>query len=185
MIGFKSFSELVRNAAVLRSAGRKLRRGQAGSALVEFALSISLLLTMVFGIVEFGWALYTYQFVNEVARSLTRYAIVRGSSCSSSSTMPNCGFTDTGSTLQTYAQANYVYPGMTMSNLSVTDKWYSPTKNSDGTIKTWTLCASGTGCNGPGYMVQVTVTYPFLLNVPFAPQQTLTVKSSSSMVISQ
>ena len=164
---------------------RRVRRGQSGSALVEFALSGAILITMLFGVIEFGYALYTYQYVNEVARELTRYAIVRGSACSSSSSMPNCGFTDTGATLQTYAQSIYGYPGINTNNLTVATTWYSPVKNSDGTIKSWSACGSGSGCNKPGYMVQVTVTYPFVLNIPFVPQRTMSVSSNSFMVISQ
>src|SRR3974390_2268720 len=182
MIEPKSYPELVKTAPSVR---RGLRGGESGSALVEFAVSASLLLALLFGVIQFGYALYTYQFVNEVAREMTRYAIVRGSSCSASSSMPNCGFTDSGSTLQTYAPSAYAYPGMTMSNLTVTDTWYSPVKNTDGTLNSWSACGSGSGCNKPGYMVKVTVSYPFLLSIPFVPKTTLTVASSSAMVFSQ
>ena len=161
-----------------------MSRDQSGSALVEMVLSAGLLITMLFGVIEFGYALYTYQFVTEVARELTRYAIVRGSACSSSSTMPNCGFNDTGATLQAYARSAYNYPGMNMSSLTVTTQWYSPVLNSDKTVASWTSCTSGT-CNAPGNIVKVSVSYPFLLNIPFVPQRSMTVTSDSSMVVSQ
>jgi Flp pilus assembly protein TadG len=182
MIGSKSYTGLTRAAASFRAKGRGLRRDESGSALVEFAFSAVLLMTMLFGIIEFGFALYTYQFVNEVAREMSRYAIVRGSQCTA---MPNCGYTDATSTAQAYARAAYNYPGMDMTKLTVTNTWYSPVKNSDGTIKTWSACAGGTGCNKPGYMVQVNVSYPFILNIPFVPSTNMSVSSSSSMVISQ
>jgi Flp pilus assembly protein TadG len=182
MMASKSYAGLTRAAGKFRTTGRVLRREQSGSALVEFALSAVLLITMLFGIIEFGFALYTYQFVNEVARELTRYSIVRGSQCTA---MPNCGYTDSTSTAQAYAQAAYNYPGMDMSKLTVTNTWYAPVKNSNGTISSWAACAGGSGCNKPGYMVQVNVTYPFILNIPFVPSRNMSVSSSSSMVISQ
>ena len=185
MIQLNCTSEFENTARTLRSNCRSVRRDQSGSALVEMALSAAILITMLFGVIEFGFALYTYQFVTEVARELTRYAIVRGSSCSTSSTMTNCGFTDSNTTLQTYARSAYAYPGMTMSSLTVTSTWYAPIKNSNGTLSSWSACASGTGCNKPGYMIKVSVSYPFVLNIPFVPQQSMTVKSDSSMVISQ
>jgi len=139
---------------------------------------------MLFAVIEFSFALYSYHFVNEVARNLSRYAMVRGSSCSSSSTMPNCGFTDSGATLQTYARATFVYPGVNSGQLNVTSTWYKPVP-ANGLNPTWTVCGSGTGCNAPGDMIQVTVTYPFFLSIPFWNSTTLNVSTSSRMVISQ
>jgi len=177
--------KLLRTAKVLQSKDRAIRRDQSGSALVEMALSAALLLSMLFGVIQFGFALYTYQFVTEVSRELTRYAIVRGSSCTLSSTMTNCGFTDSNSTLQTYARSAYRYPGMNLGSLTVTNTWYAPVKDGKGFVTSWNACASGVGCNGPGNMIKISVTYPFVLNIPFIPKRSLTVASDSSMVISQ
>lgn len=185
MIAPSYIAKLRRTARALQSNNHPIRRDQSGSALVEMALSAALLVSMLFGVIEFGYALYTYQFVTEVARELTRYAIVRGSSCSTSSTMTNCGFTDSGATLQAYARSAYAYPGMILSNLTVTNTWYLPVKNSSGFVTSWSACASGTGCNTPGSIVKVSVSYPFVLNIPFLPQRSMTVSSDSSMVISQ
>lgn len=186
MCGLKGYGKHFRPTRGLPWEGRGSVRGELGSALVEFALAASIIFALFFGIIQFGFALYTYQFVNEVARELTRYAIVRGSSCALSSSMPNCGFTDSGSgsTLQAYGQT-YTYPGIDVTQVTVTTTWYSPVKNADQTLSSWSACASGSGCNAPGDLVQVTVTYPFLLNIPFVPSTTLGVTSTSSMVISQ
>lgn len=186
-------SGFIRYSEILTASLSKLRRlgSESGSALVEFALSASLIFALFFGVIEFGNALYTYQYANEVARELTRYAIVRGSACTA---MPKCGFTDTGTdsngvpnggTLQTYARATYTYPGVDVTQVTVTNTWSSPVLNSDGTFQSWSACASGSGCNKPGYRVQVNVSYPFLLSIPFWKATTLKVTSSSSMVISQ
>ena len=173
-----------KNAEVAKASQSKRRRlgGESGSALVEMAISSALIFALFFGIIEFGFALYDYQYVDEAARGLTRYAIVNGSSCTA---MPNCGFTDSGTTLQTYARTNYIYPGLDLTKVTVTNTWYSPVHNTDGTVKSWSACASGTGCNKPGYLINVTVSYPYLLSIPFWRQTTLNVSSTSSMVISQ
>ena len=176
--------ERSRNAARGIAEGRMRRdrkdlRSESGAALVEFALAASLILCLFFGVIQFGYALYTYQYVNELARALTRYAIVRGNECGDG--MPNCGFTDANTTLKAHAQSSYSYPGINTTKLTVTSTWYAP--STTGVNPTWSVCASA--CNAPGDMVKVTVTYPFLLNIPFWSGTTLQVKSSSMMVISQ
>ena len=42
-------------------------QGEQGSTLVEFSLATTLLLTMMFGVMDFGRALYTYTEVSEAA----------------------------------------------------------------------------------------------------------------------
>jgi hypothetical protein len=58
-----------------------LRANQRGSALVEQALVLTILLAVIFGIIDSGRALYTYHFVSQAAREATRWASVRGSTC--------------------------------------------------------------------------------------------------------
>lgn len=57
---------------------RLRHRRQKGSAMVESALTLSSLLLIVFGIMDFGHALYVYNFVSYAARDATRYALARG-----------------------------------------------------------------------------------------------------------
>src|SRR5580692_6353215 len=57
------------------------RARQRGTTLLESAVMISVLLLMMFGVVGFGTALYTYHFVSNTAREATRWASVRGHSC--------------------------------------------------------------------------------------------------------
>jgi len=54
------------------------RRRDRGVAVLEAALTLMLFLTLVFGIVGMGWAVYVYNQVSELAREGTRYAIVHG-----------------------------------------------------------------------------------------------------------
>lgn len=46
---------------------------QRGVALIEFALTLGVLLTMVFGITEFGRAMFEYDTLAKAARDATRY----------------------------------------------------------------------------------------------------------------
>ncbi len=48
--------------------GRKIRAGDSGQALLEFAISATVMLTLVFGVIDFGRAIYDV----EVMKSLTR-----------------------------------------------------------------------------------------------------------------
>lgn len=51
-----------------------------GASLLEGALSMTVFLTILFGIMEFGRMVWIYNLVSHGAREATRYAIVRGSS---------------------------------------------------------------------------------------------------------
>ncbi len=64
---------------LLRLGGHTLRRDERGVELIEFSLISILLLVLVFGIMEFGRAIWIYGTVGYVAREGARFAIVRGS----------------------------------------------------------------------------------------------------------
>jgi Flp pilus assembly protein TadG len=150
---------------------------------MEYAIVLPVLLTFLFGIMDFSRFLYTYHFISEVAREGTRYAIVRGSSnagtaCASASTF-QCDAT--AANVQTYVQS-LTPPGITSSSLSVNATW-------PGTAPTGaaTACSTTNGNNSPGCLVQVVVTYPYKFMLPFLPKSssTWTVSSTSVMVIAQ
>ena len=140
-----------------------------GQTLVETALSLSILFAMVFGIIQVGLALYTYDFVAESAREGSRYAMVRGSSCTSPCTVA------TSSSVQSYVQS-LGYPGLNSSNLTVTTTW--PDTGA-------TCTPSVTPCNNPGNNVKVKAKYVFPWNIPFVPSGSITMTSTSEVVISQ
>ncbi len=54
-------------------------RGQRGSAIVEFTLVSLMFFSLVFGLVEFGRALFAYSTVSSATREGVRYASVHGS----------------------------------------------------------------------------------------------------------
>jgi Flp pilus assembly protein TadG len=162
---------------------QRLRRvsGENGAAIVEFALSAAILLSLVFGIMGLSMALYSYHFISNAAREGTRYAIVRGSACPS--VLPGCPDPGTPVDVQTYLRtASYpgnggTFPGIIPGNLTATVTF--------PTTGTPACTPSVNPCDNPGNLVQVTVNYQFPLNIPFVPSETLTMSSTSQMVISQ
>lgn len=143
-----------------------------GSSLVEMTLTIIILLTILFGLIEICLALYTYHFVSDAAREGTRYAIVHGSACVNQGV--SC--TATAAQIETYVK-NLSFPGIDPANMTVTPPTYSAFP-AGGTC-------NAAGCNGPGDLVTLKVDYNFPLAIPFVSSSVLAMSSTSSMVISQ
>lgn len=139
--------------------------------MVEMALSLIILLTILFGLLEICLALYSYHFISDAAREGSRFAMVRGSACAP----PGYECNVTGPQVQTYVQ-DLSFPGINPSNMTVTTTWsaYPP----------GAVCATA-ACNDPGDLVTVQVNYNFPLSIPFIAPRTLAMTSTSSMVISQ
>jgi Flp pilus assembly protein TadG len=158
---------------------RKLR-GDAGSTLVETALSVVILFALFFGVLEMSLAVYSYHFISEAAREGTRYAIVRGSSLATDCTTPgfaNCiaqGGNNTGD-IATYIKG-LGFPGISNSNITVNSTWLTSAGAACGTADT---------CKAPGNIAKITVTYNFPFSVPFVPQETFSMSSTSQMVVAQ
>ena len=143
-----------------------------GAASVEFALSVTALLTFIFGILAMCMALYSYHFVSEAAREGSRYAMVRGSACSTYGKFSDCNI-GTSTPIQTYVRS-LSFPGINTNKITVTAAW--PTTGAACTPQV-------TPCNNPGNLVRVSVSYQFPLSIPFIPARTLTMTSQSQMVI--
>jgi Flp pilus assembly protein TadG len=152
--------------------------GEAGTALIEAALSISVLLIFMFGVIQVSLALYSYHFISDAAREATRYAIVRGSSwpapCDGGD---GSGYASAGCVANPNDVKNYVqsiqFPGISSSNLQATPTWM--------TTFGGTSCSP---CNNPGDVVQVQVTYTFPFSVPFLAKRTFSMSSTSEVMIS-
>lgn len=178
---------LALRGVVVAKATRKIRRctlGDAGAAVLEMAISSSILFAMFFGVFEVALASYASHYVADAAREGARYAIVRGAtSCTNTPNLTNCNAST--ATIAAYVQG-IAYPGIRASNLTVTTTYLTATTttSTSGTSTTWAACGSGT-CNAPGNMVNVQVTYAFGLSVPFVPHKTLNVTSTSQMVVQQ
>jgi Flp pilus assembly protein TadG len=140
-------------------------KSERGSELVEFAFAITILFALMFGIIGFAQEAYAYHFVSNVAREATRYASVRGSTCT---LLTDCPITDLE--IESYVK-NLAPMGINAGQLVVTPAAINP----------------GGSCTGvaysPGCAVQVNVKYPFVfLSVLHLP--TLNISSTSQMVIS-
>jgi Flp pilus assembly protein TadG len=146
-------------------AQRSARLHERGSTLAEFAVVLTASMVLIVGIIDFGRALYTYQFVSNAARIATRYASVRGATCSAS------GCPATASSIQTYVRS--LAPELNQAQISVVPTW-----------NTTPSCA-GPPSNGPGCTVSVQVTYPFTFAaVHLLPSFTMSMSSTSKMIIS-
>lgn len=145
-----------------------------GTTLLEFAFLIPILFALVFGIIDFGRALYTYHFVSETAREATRWASVRGSACAG---LTNCQAQ--ASDVSAYV-ASIVPMGIdpSPSKLSVITDWPPPPNN-------LTICQTNPTHNGPGCAVRVQVNYQFKFILPFLPTSGYRMTSTSEMIISQ
>ncbi|HTV53740.1 MAG TPA: TadE/TadG family type IV pilus assembly protein [Terriglobia bacterium] len=143
-------------------------RSERGQVLVEFTLSVLVFLVLVFGVLDFGRALYTYHAVSYAARAGTRYAIVRGSACNGVVS----GCPATRGSVTDYIES--VSPNLNPRDLRVSVNWITGN----------TGCPAGTApTNSPGCSVQVAITYRFIWLFSFLPATTMT--STSQMVISQ
>lgn len=176
---FEFFRRLSRIGVLRPRSAREIEShrisAEEGDAIAEFALSATILIAIVFGIYETSFALYSYTYVSDAAREGTRYAIVRGSACTG---FAECSSTPVGATsAQIQADVQSLgYPGISSKNLTVTTTW--PTTGSACT-------PISSPCNNPGNLVKVVVVYQFPLNIPFVPQTTVKMSSTSEMVISQ
>jgi Flp pilus assembly protein TadG len=168
-----------------RTLARKMSRAglqdglndDCGSAILETAMSMIILLTFLFGVMEGSLALYTYHFIAEASREAVRYAIVRGSSAGgtcASYTSPTCAVTT--AQITSYVQ-NIGFPGIDPSKMTVNTS-YAP-------YPAGVTCTPSAACNNPGNLVTVNITYNFPLTVPFVPAHSYLMSSTSAMVISQ
>jgi Flp pilus assembly protein TadG len=149
--------------------GKRFFGDERGSNLVEYGVVLMLFLTMLFGVIDFGRALYVYHFVAGAAREGTRYAIVRGYTCP----LTECPSGPASITdIQEYI--GNVPAGIDPTRLTVTPVW-----NPNGSA-TCNLTP-----NAPGCVVEVQVSYNFSFMLPFMPRSSVVMTSSSAMIISQ
>jgi len=147
-------------------APRERRRNrEAGGAILEFAFSLALGLTVLFGIIDIGRALYAYDWVSNAARIGTRFAMVRGAlTCQK---LPG-GCPATADDVTNYLKGMAV--GIDTGKLTVTTKCYV-TAN----------IASDPPC-APRTWVNVRVLYTFEFVSPFIPLS-WDMKSTSQVVV--
>ena len=149
---------------------------QRGSVIVEFAISSSLFFMLIMALIGFGYAMFTYDLVENASKLGARYAIVRGTTCASV-TPHNTPCPATSANVTTYVQAQS--PGVTANSLTVTATW-GPSTNSGCPV----VGSPGpTTYQAPGCLVTVAVSYPFKFF--WFSSLTMTMQSQSQMTISQ
>jgi Flp pilus assembly protein TadG len=162
-------------------AGMRRLTGEDGNGLVEYALVLMFLMSMLLGIVDFGRALYSYHFLSNAARDATRWAAVNGATCGVSTPSNPAGDSScngvggmnngpaSASDIQNYV-TKITPPGVDSTKVTTTASWPG----------IGTLCNVA---NNPGCPVQVQVSYSFTFIVPFIRTSPLTLSSSSEMII--
>lgn len=153
--------------------------------MVEFAIAGSLFLLLMFGIIEFARVLDIYHTVSNAARIGSRWAIVRGSGCSTLGSLDHCNAT--ASNIETYVRSVVPIPdsgaatasGCDVAGLCVSAAWSTAANATDCSSSSTTPA----GNNGKGHLVCVTVTYPFNFAVPFVSNSAIVLSSTSSMTI--
>lgn len=131
-----------------RIAGRRFRE-DSGTTMVEAALSASLYLFFLFGIINFGYLYYGKVTLQNAVRQAARYAVT--GNCSSGSCLDSGQ--GTGDRLNTIIQVvkNYSF------NLNPT-----VTVTCTGSCPSYSGGSSGSNnAGGPGDVVQVSATYTF------------------------
>jgi|HubBroStandDraft_1064217.scaffolds.fasta_scaffold15092_2 Flp pilus assembly protein TadG len=175
-LSFAAAKVCFRSAARFHSEPRKhiprARARQRGTTMLESAVMISVLLVMMFGVVGFGNALYTYHFVSNTAREATRWASVRGYTCTGGLS-GGCPANDAD--VNAYVQNLSTGIGLDPTKVTTTTTWVAPPNN---------LAACATHPNSPGCVVKVQVQYSFQFLFPLLPSG-FTMQSTSQMVISQ
>jgi Flp pilus assembly protein TadG len=137
-------------------------KGEQGSAMVEFALSLVVLLTLLFGIIDIGRALYAYNWLYNGARQATRWAMVRGAFCDNH--LQGCPAGATNDTITQYV--TNTLPAGYGNGLDTTGIDTSPGMLTV-TTECWSLVAFNNPPCAPTASVQVQLTYQVHYITPF------------------
>jgi Flp pilus assembly protein TadG len=135
-------------------AGRKPSdwRGQTA---VEFALGASLLFMLMFGIIKFGLAVYSYNTVSHTTRECVRYAFVHG---------PGSQNPQTASAIQQHFEYAYM-PGGAPLSVTVT----FPQDSDFPSLQD----------------AQCSISFTYNIQIPFLLSKNLTLTSTEHMILSQ
>jgi Flp pilus assembly protein TadG len=156
-------------------------RSDAGSALIEFSASATLLMIVIFGIMEVARAFYVANFVSNAAPEALRYATVRGATWNGTP----CTSTATTSCTATAGNVTTYLAGLAPAGVSTSANYFTVATTWPGTTPSGAACSAQGVNNAPGCIVQVNVRYSFRYIFPFMPNQALALSSTSAMVISQ
>jgi Flp pilus assembly protein TadG len=140
---------------------------ERGSALVEFAITVTMLMSLTVGVIGFSLAMYSYHFVSSAAQQGVRFASLRGYTWSkdaadncSSSAPPNFTMvydcTASSTDIQNYVQSlATVAINQSSVTINTTSSFIWPGQTPSGSTST---CSPA---NSQGCVVKVTVKYTF------------------------
>jgi Flp pilus assembly protein TadG len=163
------------------ATGLRQLKGECGNALIEYALVFILFLMILFGITGFGHAVYVYHFVSNAAREATRYAAVRGSTCSDDGSCAAANSASGTAGPTSPADISAFVKNITPLGINLDPSVLTTTLNYPVQANGPTFCT--TTQNEPGCTVQVTVSYNFHFIFPLIPTASVPMSSSSEMVI--
>jgi Flp pilus assembly protein TadG len=146
----------------LNSGAVEALASEDGSALLELVFTLPVLFGLLFCFFELCMALYSYDMISESAREGTRYAMVRGASCKTSS---GASCETTVAQIKTYV-AGLGWPNVGGGTMTVSPSYPK-------------------GSDAVGNPVQVTITYQFRITMPFVPSSAIALSSTSVMYIIQ
>jgi Flp pilus assembly protein TadG len=141
----------MKRLAVLSGRCSELLKREDGQATLEFLVSITTVMLLVFGLFELSMFAYTYSVLNEAAHEGVRYAIVHGTD-SSACSGPNTGC----SNASPYANVQDVVKTAASASLH------------NMTAMTVTVNYPETNGAMPGSLVTVSITYTYIpyVNLP-------------------
>ncbi len=141
---------------------RALLREDRGEAAMTMILSVPVMVAFIFGLMQVCVGYYSYERISELAREGTRYAIVHGATCKTS-TGSSC--TVSATSLQTFVT------GMGLPDLA---------GGSTSVAATFP-----DGDEAVGHRVRIVVTYTFPYKIPYSTAKSFTVTSTSQMYFIQ
>lgn len=137
--------------------GHACQNCTSGQSLVEFSIGLLVVLLLVFGVVDVGRALVTYNSISHCAKEGTRFAVVHGAE----SPTP-IGPRENDPVLENLLRTKYA-DGLVNSRLTINSWWAN-------------------GNNAPGSTVTITVRYNFQSALLFALPLSLQSRSSGTIV---
>ena len=142
----------------------RIARDDGGTALLEFTLSVWMLLLVVFLIFEFCMTVYTYSVLGDAAREGVRYALVHGTD-SGSCSGPSMGCDSSGAAITAVVNSYATVSFHDTSGMTVTPSW------PDGT-------------STPSSRVIVSIAYPYVpyLQIPGFNSPTMHVTAEGRIV---
>jgi Flp pilus assembly protein TadG len=143
-----------------------------GVSLVEFAIAAGVFFTLIFGIIELCWAIYTGCFVAYAAQHGSRYAQVRGSdwtnACASASSRA-CQASE--GNVQDYV-LSLPHPGINLKSSDISVSW-------PGTTAGASASCTAAHSHAQNCQVRVRVSYTFSLKIPGVPAASIPLSSTS------